>query len=509
MKKPRVILHPFFFAIFPAISLVADHVRFISMNNTIVGMAIFTLLVTFIFLRVLKAMKIESQKAGIIVSCFLLLFFSYGHVFYLISTTLPELDLRHRHLLPIWGLLSLLLVYFSIRVKKNFSSYTIFLNAMGGLLVVLSVVQIASYEISTQNIWQPVREFETAGTDQSSSNTHPDIYYIILDAYANASTLREVYNFDNDEFITYLQDREFFVAEESFSNYPMTRLSLSSSLNMDYLDKLSDELSPNFGESDRGFELPMQMIENNNVMRFLKSKGYSFIFLGSGNGITQGNRYADHDVQCGFVDETVGRIIQSTLLWPLADRYQITENDERNRRLCMFEKIAEMPDMEGPKFIFAHLPVPHLPFLFDANGNPIQVYKAEGEHTREHYVNQLIFVNKKVEEMVDAILLKSEIEPIIIIQGDTGPSYGYESEAAIHTPTNEIYQQNMRILNAYHLPNTGADLLYKGISPVNTFRLIFNLYFGANFPLLDDQSYFSTDDQPYRFTNVTEIVDYH
>ncbi len=505
MKKSPVILHPFLFAIFPAISLVADHVRFISMNNTIVGMAIFTLVVTLFFLWILSAMRIESYKAGIIVSCFLLLFFSYGHVFYLISTTLPGFDFRHTHLLPIWGLLILLLVYFSKITNKNLSTYTIFLNAIGAFLVVLSVVQIVSYGISTRNVWEPVREFETADTGLNGSNTLPDIYYIILDSYANASTLREVYNFENDEFIDHLQDRGFFVAKESFSNYAMTRLSLSSSLNMDYIDKLS----PNFGESDRGFELPRQMIENNNVMWFLKSKGYSFIFLGSGIGITQGNRYADHDIQCGFMDETVGRIIQSTLIWPLADRFQITENDDRNRRLCMFAKLAEMPDMDGLKFIFAHILAPHSPFLFDADGNPVRDYKPDREHIKEYYLNQLIFVNKKVEEMVDEILLKSEVEPIIIIQGDTGPHYGFEPEAALHNPTEEIYQQNMRIFNAYHLPNNGADLLYQGISPVNTFRLLFNIYFDTNIPLLDDQSYFSTSDHPYRFINVTENVDYH
>jgi hypothetical protein len=63
-------------------------------------------------------------------------------------------------------------------------------------------------------------------------------------------------------------------------------------------------------------------------------------------------------------------------------------------------------------------------------------------------------------------------------------------------------------LNAYHLPDSGASDLYKEITPVNTFRLIFNLYFEAALPLLDDQSYFSTGDSPYHFTNVTDSVDY-
>jgi hypothetical protein len=183
-------------------------------------------------------------------------------------------------------------------------------------------------------------------------------------------------------------------------------------------------------------------------------------------------------------------------------------NDDRNKRLCAFSKLADMPVIDGPKFVFAHILAPHSPFLFDANGDPVRVYATDPEHTMRYYVNQLIFVNKKVEEMVDAILAKSEVEPIIILQGDTGPPYGFEAEAALQNQANEIYQQNMRILNAYYLPQNGAQWMYQGISPVNTFRLIFNIYLDADFPLLDDQSYFLTVDHPFRFINVTESVDY-
>jgi hypothetical protein len=378
---------------------------------------------------------------------------------------------------------------------------------MGACLVILSVIQIASYEISTRNVWKPARDLESTGETLESSEDLPDIYYIILDTYASSSTLREFYDFENNTFISFLQDRGFFVAEESFSNYAVTALSLASSLNMDYIDKLS----PNFGDSveDWQYAVPKQMIENNNVMWFLKSRGYTSIFLGSGHGVTQGNRYADRDIKCGFVDETIGRIIQSTLIWPAADQFQIMANDDRHQRLCAFEKLAEMPANNGPIFVFAHILAPHLPFLFDANGNPVREYEPDPVHIKEYYINQLIFINKKVEETVTEILSKSEVEPIIILQGDTGPPYGFETGAALQNPGEEIYKQNLRILNAYHLPQDGAKWLYTGISPVNTFRLIFNVYFGIDIPLLDNQSYFGTAEIPYRFIDVTESIDYH
>jgi len=65
---------------------------------------------------------------------------------------------------------------------------------------------------------------------------------------------------------------------------------------------------------------------------------------------------------------------------------------------------------------------------------------------------------------------------------------------------------NMRILNAYYLPQGGSDLLYDSITPVNTFRIISNFYLGANYELLLDKSYMSSLKNPYVFREVTELL---
>ena len=46
------------------------------------------------------------------------------------------------------------------------------------------------------------------------------------------------------------------------------------------------------------------------------------------------------------------------------------------------------------------------------------------------------------------------------------------------------------ILTAAYLPGGSQDSrLYPSISPVNTFRVVFNRYFGARYPLLPDRPY--------------------
>ncbi len=67
---------------------------------------------------------------------------------------------------------------------------------------------------------------------------YPDIYFIVLDAYARDDVLKEMYGFDNTEFLAYLRNKGFYIAERSAANYCQTGLSIGSCFNLCYLDKL-------------------------------------------------------------------------------------------------------------------------------------------------------------------------------------------------------------------------------------------------------------------------------
>jgi Sulfatase len=503
MKKSPLILHPFFFAIFPALSLVADHLEFISINQTIVILSMITLGVAGFFLWLLRRAGIDRQKAGILVSGGLLIFFSYGHFFDLLAQFDSLNFLRHRHLLIFLFLIGMLIIFLVIRTRTELTPLTSFLNIVGASLIILSAFQIVAYRFTSHVVWEPAWKFEISDRSVQSPGNLPDIYYIILDSYANSNTLAESYGFDNREFLSALEKQGFFVAEESVSNYAMTTLSLASSLNLDYLNNLH----PEFNQTDLNLELPRQMIENNTVNSFLKSNGYTTIFFGSGQGITEQNRYVDQDIKCGLVDETIGRIIHSTLIWPVAEWLQFLDRQGRYKRLCVLDQIAEIAALDGPKFIFAHIPSPHSPFLFDADGNPIHIQEPVGrEQARRLYINQLIFINQKVEEMVDKILQRSPDDPVIILQADHGPQIIFEPGEPGLTSDDAAYKERMRILNAYHLPENGSESLYKSITPVNTFRMLIIQYFQIDIAFLDDQSFYSPLSDPLEIRNVTEIV---
>ena len=135
--------------------------------------------------------------------------------------------------------------------------------------------------------------------------------------------------------------------------------------------------------------------------------------------------------------------------------------------------------IQGPKFVFVYLMCPHEPFVFGPNGENVAYINHDNYKDKQFYKGQYIFMSKEIKKLVRVILEKSVNEPIIIIQSDHG--------LRPHHPGIEVGKDEWRkILNVYHLPGDGKKHLYESLSPVNSFRLIFNHYFNADYDLLED-----------------------
>ncbi len=142
--------------------------------------------------------------------------------------------------------------------------------------------------------------------------------------------------------------------------------------------------------------------------------------------------------------------------------------------IFILDELPNLPQIGGRKFVLAHIMAPHTPYVFSPNG----AYSFPPKDKISGYRNNVEFLNARIIPVVRSIIEQSEIAPIIVIQGDHGPT---------GDPTNE---QRLAILNAYYTNEEVNGQLYSSITPVNTFRLILNAYFGATFPLIEDVSYF-------------------
>ncbi len=98
----------------------------------------------------------------------------------------------------------------------------------------------------------------------------------------------------------------------------------------------------------------------------------------------------------------------------------------------------------------------------------------------------MTYLNIKLQKIIQELTQDSLNQPIIFIQGDHGP----RSVMEWSNPSADAKREGMAILNAYYMPGMDTSLLYDGISPVNSFRVLFNSYFNAGFEMLPDRGYF-------------------
>lgn len=498
IRKP-LLLHPFLFSIYFVF-------YFWSKNRSVPFSEVWPPLVFFFCLAVAAVLIFGIifkyfKKAGIIVTLFFILLFSYGHAYSLLyGVKLFGIEIgRHSYLMILWPVILFLFAIsiITIRKVKFINALTNYLNLTAMILVVSVLLPITSFQLKKITIKQ-----ESSANKNTVSNTisnervffdqkvesMPDIYYIILDSYMGSDVLKNVLGFNNSEFCEMLEKKGFFISSPGRSNYCWTALSLPSSLNFRYLDKNEDSGKQN------------KLACNNKVTEVLRSKGYKIISVPQFFYFGQN---ADLEYSYGPPREFLNGLVNTTWAYPLTFfgfMNSIMYNYQRRYILYQFEKLNEIPDFNEPTFTFAHIMNPHPPYIFDKEGKPLEfklslsdMFKAKGKRgdlwrqkESQLYIRQVIFLNKRVRELIDRILSHSP-NSIIIIQGDHGQFLGLENK-----PSKEAFEIRNSILNAYYLPNLKNSPLYNGITPVNSFRVIFNSYFGENYELLPDVSYWSS-----------------
>ena len=157
-------------------------------------------------------------------------------------------------------------------------------------------------------------------------------------------------------------------------------------------------------------------------------------------------------------------------IWiPVGNTLNSRSYRQYQQNVFALDTLQKMPDLPGKNFVYAHLLVTHQPFVFYPDGR-FHPFLAQDY---DAYRDQVIFANKRLLEIVKDLIAKSDPAPIIVIQGD----HSYFDGA-----------NRVKILNAYYFPEGGEKALYPIVTPVNTFRLIFNTYFGGQYPLLPDVS---------------------
>jgi hypothetical protein len=513
----RGLFAPFLLAIQPVLHLFLINDTEIYFSEVIRSILTALLLGVVVFGLVYLLLR-DRLRASAVTSLFIFLFFLFGD---LSDWTMDTFGLGPiRADLLVLALVAACMLFWIWLVQKRIKkirSVNLYFNLLSILLLANYGIPVGSHVLA--NGISPHQEPPVPVAVVESAKPRPDIYYIILDGYGREDILQALYDFDNSDFLEALKARGFYIAEESSSNYMQTVLSLSSSLNMDYIQSLN---------ADGTFETREALFEiyhNSKVRDILAQNGYELVSFRNSARASIPNAEIYYD-DTGFaypvtpfesilVDRSLARVL---LHIPVFSKILIgmPYDIHRSQILSTFSRLQQIPALDGDYFIYAHVVAPHPPFVFDKNGNVLSHTEpfrlADGNYylkgignSREGYVRgyreQMQYVNKLVLETVDAILAKSKTPPIIIIQGDHGPG----SRLNFGSLKKTLPVERFGILNAYYFPDQDYTRLYPSISPVNSFRVLLDQFFGENYALIPDQHYYSPWNYPFDFVEVKDL----
>jgi Sulfatase len=493
----NVPLHPFFLVVYPIAGLLAFNVSQIYASDAFKPILIALFATTFV-LCALRLIFRSWQLAGVLTSLIVVWFFVYGHLYNLVKglSVLGLLVGRHRYLIIIWSGIILAIALLLIIKSQVVSGLTFGLNIISLILLGLSIVQISAFYLRNQ--FTPATAIQSVSTpliSWTNKSPPPDIYYIVLDGYGRSDALKTVEGIDNSAFLDSLKQLGFDIAKCSQSNYTRTLLSLTSTFNMEYIQTLDPQLTP---DQDTAWLIPY--LKQNIVRQQLEQIGYkTIVFTNPWEGWTwDGAAMVYKPSGAGLLSP-----FEYLLLSTTAVRVYLDEREAQSTHIAYYtnyedtlytlDKLKDVPSISGPKFVFVHLIIPHSPFVFGPDGEYINITPydtvnnlyTDSDHTRG-YTAAITYIDKRMLEIIPKLIQTSKTPPIIILAGDHGTG---ESNTVTWN------------LEAFYVQGQQSPF-YATITPVNIFRVLFDSYFNGGYGLLPDRSYFSTNDQYLNFQEI-------
>jgi len=367
-------------------------------------------------------------------------------------------------LLALWSIIALAGMTWFFRDRKDDSEFSKLVSVFS-----LAVLMGPLGFIGWNYVQSPDNTLETplpeaSAIDIVAPEDQPDIYYLVVDRYPSADVLRRDFQFDNGPFLRALQQRGFVIGSNSQTNYPDTALSLTSTLNLNYLPENASPTAP-CGEG----------LQNHRVGKLLTQHGYRYYHLGGACDGVRSNRQASFNYSFSPVtSDYTQNLLNLTPLRVLAPGVNVRK--QTHQKLNLLPVIAKA---EGAKFVLAYFDALGAPWEFDV--------KAASRTTQQNYINEVAYLNKHLLAAIDQIQAQSRNNPLIIIQSTQG------ADVAALQPTDpqRRLQSRCSILTAIAAPHKKLDRAQvQRLSPVNTFRLVLAEYFSADTPPLANHTYY-------------------
>ena len=225
MRMPPI--HPLLFAAYPILFLWSSNIGSVRTEEIIIPI----LVSVGIALGLWQGLRIgfgwDMRRVGIWVSYVIFMCFSHWIFEAAASFVIygKEKIVSNYYFFPFWCFILILGTLWIARTRKNLDTLTTALNVMSCCLVTVSILSLffafthaPGISFTHAKAWPNVIEHDSKQINLAElrkQSTRPDIYYIILDAYGRADVLKDLYNYDNSQFVDWLNQKGFYVARES------------------------------------------------------------------------------------------------------------------------------------------------------------------------------------------------------------------------------------------------------------------------------------------------------
>jgi hypothetical protein len=457
----------------------------------------------------------DIPRAGIATGGLAILFFSFGHVLEAVDSRL----ITSGRLLLVWIVLGAIVLVAAWRVRRPLATATSRLNILGLILVVVAVVPILAGELGAATAGpRAPRPSPTPG--EGSAGPDRDIYVIVVEDIGSEEILREQWGLEGESPFAFLDELGFDRVAGAHANYGKTGHSLASMFNLEYLDELAEQMGP----SSNDFGPVYDLVDDHAAGRFLKERGFEYVHIGAWWDPTARSSIADVNLGLETASDFATAFLDTTMLPDILERLALLglpfDDDlephqlQYQSALTGFAALDATLDRPGRTFVFAHFLVPHDPYVFGQDGSFVTDEQRAERTTQRLFIDQSRYTMGRVDSFVrEALAGPGETDPIIVVTTDEGPNpRAYERHPETydweHASVDDL-REKLEIELALHLPGkTAAEAgVHPGMSLVNTFRAIFDAYFGTAYGQLPDRSFIYPDKaHPYRLTDVTDRI---
>lgn len=494
---------PYFLLLLPLFFIVHGYNAFFAFfpwNFILLNLALTLLAAGLVYFFSLSLLN-DKKKAAIFSFWILLLFLSFGFLHDSLKKIIGIIFFSsYKFLLPVMLIFLSVLAVFIRKSDSTYKRLFLFLNLLFscfiGYELINGIKNFLAYQKDKHLIDNRFSAYHQVNKLMNvPDSSKPDIYFLVFDALPSTIAMQQTWGFDNGELDNFLQMEKFYVAANSKSNYNLTVLSLSSTLNMDYVPPVDLHQD----ETKMYFKASASLLDNS-LTRYLNELGYdikqyqpvSFI-----NKDWDGSLFFPDMLYKNYFYQTLPGRVYRDLGWNFSHlktkflkKQTYSEYEKRNIRqrndllqTTLLIKNSCALNKPRPQFVYAHYQLPHDPYIYDSTGKLKPVEKTT-RYTEEEqpaaFIEQVKFANKIIQQLVTHIKKANKPNTVIIIEGDHGFRNIYGKKGYM------IYDN----FSSFYFPDQNYHGLYPGISPVNSFRVVLNNFFHSKLPLLKDSSIF-------------------